>query len=748
MNHEIAPHASPSDNAANDATYSSDRPKSGHQPSEREKSRVRPAGGTPPPPTVKSSAGAAPVRTLLPPDRKRLPLPGGLPASFLDPEEGRTRLTRFLGIANRRQQERIIRQVRAHVPDIWSSDLKELHTADRQREVLLRFYRIPEQRVALWRAGIEVGDENHGGIPPSLEYEALLAYAPDLSDRPLEEARVEAALADFPGIVDSLFGPPPWQDLALAVLPDLRDNVRNWGTLTPERRQTVPLAIFAVATLLEDARLLQWAGRAVEAIGDEFAPLLDAMETGGDPSGSGLDSAAEVAINPAGQATVLAPWVDACHMVADTAAILAEDPRQPRRLKRLREQVRALDAVRGPAAAGLEAHDLMGGVRDQVAAVLDITGADWLRPAIRQIDAQWRLACLTREKIDPAAFRKDLKRLRKDLNDAAGSWRKAEDRKVAVRDELLGLYKAGETANDVNAETDGLSGVQARVEADARAAELLEQIVAATREAGAASNRCLDVAGPEGQRFDAGRDYIAEWNALRVRPVEGPVGGPEADTVSAAAEERALARATEAESDLADAVRRVETARAQEEQALAHAAEVEAERDHLRHRIRDLEGKLARLTEPSGKEAPPSFEPLPSSWAAFGPWVEEKLPGRLTLAPLARRGVKDPEFRHIEQAARCLVWLATDYRDRRRQGGGNSRVPVLEGFYNEPCGEADLPFSPMKWNGRNVGIEWHIKNGGNTRDRARCLRIYYFWDADAEQVVVACMPAHARTNLT
>ena len=169
------------------------------------------------------------------------------------------------------------------------------------------------------------------------------------------------------------------------MLPDLRDNVRNWGTLTPERRQTVPLAIFAVATLLEDARLLQWAGRAVEAIGDEFAPLLDAMATGGDPSGSrtrfrrgGGDQSGR-----AGDSACSVGW-DACHMVADTAAILAEDPRQPRRLKRLREQVRALDAVRGPAAAGLEAHDLMGGVRDQVAAVLDITGADWLRPAIRQ----------------------------------------------------------------------------------------------------------------------------------------------------------------------------------------------------------------------------------------------------------------------------------------------------------------------------------------------------------------------------
>lgn len=689
----------------------------------------------------------SPQSSRLPHDGERLPMPVGLPAAFLDPGEGRKRLTRFLGIANRKQQERIIRQARAHVPEIWSPDLKDLPTADRQREVLIRFYGLPEQRVALWKASIEVGDENQGSIPPSLEFAALLSYDSDLPERPMEEARVEAALADFPGVVDSLFGPPPWQDLALAVLPDLRDDVRNWGTLTRRRRETTPLAIFAVATLLDDARLLGWAGRAVEAIGDEFAPLLDTPEAGEPPSRGEPRPVTGEALDTTGQSTVLAPWVDACHGVAESAAKLAQDPRQPRRLRALRERVTALDGVRVPAATALEAHDLLGGVRDSLATVLHGTGAEWLRPALPQIEAQWRLACLTRTDIDLARFREDIKRLRRDLNDAAEAWRTAEDGKLALRDELLGLYEAGETG-DPDVETEGRSSVQAHVDADARAAALLERIMVATHEAGAASRRCLDVAGPFGKPFVAGRDYVAEWNALGVPPVEGTVGGPEVDTVAAAAEERALARAAQAESDLAEALKRLETARAHEEQALAHAVEVEAERDQLRHRVRDLEGKIDQLTEPSGKGAAPSVEPLPASWAAFGSWVEAKLAGRLTLAPLARRGVKDPDFRDVEQAARCLVWLASEYRDRRREGGGNARVPVLEGFHNEPCGEADLPFSPMKWNGRNVAIEWHIKNGGNTRDRARCLRIYYFWDDDAEQVVVASMPAHARTNLT
>ena len=690
---------------------------------------------------------------------RRRPMPVGLPAMFLDRVDGRTKLTRFLGIANRKQQEGIIRQVRAHVPDIWSGDLKDLPTADRHREVLLRFYSMPEQRLALWKAEIDMGEESEGRIPPSLEYEALLAYDPDLPQRPLEETRAEAAVADFPGIVDSIFGPPHWQDLALAVLPDLRDNVRNWNTLTPDRRETVPLALFAAATVLEDGRLLQWAGRAVEAIGDEFAPLLDAMEAEDDAAGvagmAGVAFASHDEIDENGRETALAPWADACHAVADTAVILAEDPRQPRRLKALHDLVQALDEVRDPAATTLEAHDLLAGVRDTLAAVLDETGAEWLRPALAQIDAQWRLACLTQEHIDPKGFRRDLERLRKVLRAAAAAWRKAEDRKLALREELLELYQrpanrdgAG-VADDApeSDDTDAQRDLQAHVDADARAADLLEAMVEATREAHAASTHCLSVVGPTGEPFDATRDYVAEWNALRVRPAAGLAGGPEADTVSAAAEAAALARAKKAEQELAAALKAAETAKVHEEQALTHAAELEDELVQLRNQVTDLKAKLAQLTEASDASVP-TFDPLPSSWSEFGVWVEDRLAGRLTLAPLARRGVKNSEFRDVEEAARCLVWLATDYRDRRLNGGGNLHAPVLGGLHNEPCGEADLPFSPMKWHGRNVDIEWHIKNGGNTRDRARCLRIYYFWDADTQEVVVASMPAHARTNLT
>lgn len=36
----------------------------------------------------------------------------------------------------------------------------------------------------------------------------------------------------------------------------------------------------------------------------------------------------------------------------------------------------------------------------------------------------------------------------------------------------------------------------------------------------------------------------------------------------------------------------------------------------------------------------------------------------------------------------------------------------------------------------------HLRNTGNTRDPARCLAIYFFWDPDTLQVVVGWLPSH------
>jgi hypothetical protein len=138
---------------------------------------------------------------------------------------------------------------------------------------------------------------------------------------------------------------------------------------------------------------------------------------------------------------------------------------------------------------------------------------------------------------------------------------------------------------------------------------------------------------------------------------------------------------------------------------------------------------------------------LPGSWTEFADWCDTYLAGRVVLAPQARSGVRNPFFGSVQLAARCLLWLANEYRDRRIQSGeGSMRDQVLEpGIRNSPSGGDEFR---VWWQGQSHTADWHIKNGGNTRDPARCLRIYYFWDAATQQVVIADMPAHRHTDLS
>ena len=159
----------------------------------------------------------------------------------------------------------------------------------------------------------------------------------------------------------------------------------------------------------------------------------------------------------------------------------------------------------------------------------------------------------------------------------------------------------------------------------------------------------------------------------------------------------------------------------------------------LRARIGSLQSVIAR----QGFDPDAGIE-LPQDWNAFADWCDEDLAGRLVLASQARRGIKKARFEDMELVSRCLLHLASEIRDRRMSGGGSlANTPILSGIENSPCGNDSFVFS---WQGRELSADWHIKTGGNTRDPRRCLRIYYCFDEESEQIVVADMPAHRKTG--
>jgi len=192
----------------------------------------------------------------------------------------------------------------------------------------------------------------------------------------------------------------------------------------------------------------------------------------------------------------------------------------------------------------------------------------------------------------------------------------------------------------------------------------------------------------------------------------------------------------------------LERANGEAEQWMSEYEDAEERSKILEQQLRSAEYRSRQLLEQlklRGSE-PDTDVKLPDDWRVFADWCDEALSGRVTLSSRARRELKSSLFDEPHTAARCLVWLANEYRDSRINGSnGDLRKPLQNGVYNDRVGGDTFDF---KWNGRNTPVEWHIKNGGNTHDPQRCLRIYYFWDDESQTVVIATMPAHIRTGAT
>jgi hypothetical protein len=176
------------------------------------------------------------------------------------------------------------------------------------------------------------------------------------------------------------------------------------------------------------------------------------------------------------------------------------------------------------------------------------------------------------------------------------------------------------------------------------------------------------------RQFTLGRDVLtfAEVRNASLRytqqrlKLQGASAGEQLDAANArieALERQFIDQAAELDyfdAEHKDAVDRAEVA---EEQARAFA-----------YRIQQLQQQL----EDQGRNVDDQLE-LPEAWSDLANWCDVHLGGRLVLSPNARHGIKAPDFHDVETTARCLLWLATNCRNRRLQGGeGSLREELVE----------------------------------------------------------------------
>lgn len=203
---------------------------------------------------------------------------------------------------------------------------------------------------------------------PSLEFIALQRHDAEFHTREVDDSAVQEALRDLPDLLDSVADAPDWQRPALAAWPALHRDIAEWRGLPEDRREATALAVFAVATVLDDLRLLQPAAREVDTLADEFATLLhDSPE----------DSGTAEEVMPTKEDDPFRQWRETCDAIAATARTLGGDPPQPELLDDLSRQVNTLTDLRAPVTEALHRaapEKLLRRVRAVVVAVAE--GAD------------------------------------------------------------------------------------------------------------------------------------------------------------------------------------------------------------------------------------------------------------------------------------------------------------------------------------------------------------------------------------
>jgi hypothetical protein len=185
------------------------------------------------------------------------------------------------------------------------------------------------------------------------------------------------------------------------------------------------------------------------------------------------------------------------------------------------------------------------------------------------------------------------------------------------------------------------------------------------------------------------------------------------------------------------------TAEEERNQEKARAAAI-----YARVQVLERQLKAAALEEEA--------EDDPTTYDEIAAWVEARFAGRMRLLSRALRGLKEAEFEDIGLVCALLRLLAISYVDSKRgvenawqdfeDGLKQRNVDISKSISDNRAGQEGEEYY-VKYKNQKQLLEWHLKKG-TSRNVARSLRIYFFWDDEDAEVIVGYLPAHLDNRLT
>ena len=170
----------------------------------------------------------------------------------------------------------------------------------------------------------------------------------------------------------------------------------------------------------------------------------------------------------------------------------------------------------------------------------------------------------------------------------------------------------------------------------------------------------------------------------------------------------------------------------------------------LRTRIESLKSELSTLGYDKDEDIPITLDDVES-------WCEGNLGESIFMLNRAYRGLKKSKFEDIGLIYKALILLRDHYVQARRT---SNREQMLA--FEEACGGLGLEEAEsisrnrageegesyfVNYQGDRVLLDRHLKKG-DARDSRYCFRLYFYWDEEAEQVVVGWLPSHLNIRST
>lgn len=237
----------------------------------------------------------------------------GLPRCIGSDNSGYERLCKTLEV-NRDLRKFLLK----HFAPAKSKSRSRLKAGERDREQLFELYSEPGFRLELWHDLFEEVKTNEEEASPekspipSLEYNILSEYVKDFFQEE-NTFDINDVFADCPDILNDLSDEIPWADFAGYVWLEALEGLDRWDNLDDAERIQTTLNIFAVATIVDDYRILHSAIEKAPELEAEFKSVL----SGG--------SYVEISEDLKDKKDVVSEWNELCKTLG-TLAVEAEGP--------------------------------------------------------------------------------------------------------------------------------------------------------------------------------------------------------------------------------------------------------------------------------------------------------------------------------------------------------------------------------------------------------------------------------------